>query len=244
MQAGNRVLQHIAVAAVQLQALVDDLAGLGRRPPLGHGGRGRIQFVLDHLAQAVVDEGAGNGHRGLHLSKLEAGVLHVQQRLAEQLAVVGVFDGFLDRALHGAECVHRDEHALLGQLLHQLDETLAFFRAEQVGHRHTDVVEEQLRSVLAFLAELVEDAATAEARQIIDLQHDNRHALRAQGRVGLAYQQHQIGLGAIGNEGLGAIDDVVIAIADGLGLDVLKVSTGTRLGHGDRRDQFAGGHLR
>src|SRR3712207_7620376 len=36
---GDRVLEHVPVAAVQLHALVDDaLLQLGR-PPLGHGGR-------------------------------------------------------------------------------------------------------------------------------------------------------------------------------------------------------------
>ncbi|MCY1424311.1 hypothetical protein D9M71_400490 [compost metagenome] len=229
---------------MQLQALVDDLAGLGAGPPLGLGRGGRVQVVVDHLRHAFVDERAGHVDGGLHLGQLEAGVLHFQQRLVEHLAVAGIGDGFLHRALHRAEGVHGDEHALFRQLLHELDEALAFFRAEQVGHRHAHVVEEQLGGVLALLADLFEDAAAAEARQVFRLHHDDGDALGAQARVGLADQQHQVGQVAVGDEGLGAVDHVVIAVADGLGLDVLQVGAGARLGHGDGAHQLAAGHLR
>src|SRR5687768_18467897 len=63
----DRVLEHVAVAAVQLQAPVDDaLLQLGG-PPLGHGG------VLDGEPPRVVLEdrplevGLGDGHPGVHL---------------------------------------------------------------------------------------------------------------------------------------------------------------------------------
>ncbi|MNH97719.1 hypothetical protein D3C73_504250 [compost metagenome] len=129
-------------------------------------------------------------------------------------------------------------------MLHQLDEAFTFFRAEQIGHRYAHVIEEQLGGVLAFLAELVEDASTAETRQVFDLQHDDRHALGAQARVGLAHQQYQVGEVAVGDERLRAVDDVVVTIANGFGLDVLQVGAGARFGHGDCRYHFPGGHFR
>ncbi len=53
--------------------------------------------------------------------------------------------------------------ALEGQLPHQLEEALPFDAADQVGHRHVHVVEEQLRRVGGLHADLV--AADAKARQ-------------------------------------------------------------------------------
>jgi len=52
-----------------------------------------------------------------------------------------------------------------GQLLHQLGEAATLLAAEQVRRRHAHVVEVQLRGVLAVHADLVEDAAAAEARR-------------------------------------------------------------------------------
>ncbi len=55
-----------------------------------------------------------------------------------------------------------DRQPLLGQVGHEVHEALALV-AEQVGHRHVDVGEEQLGGVLAVHADLVEVAAALEA---------------------------------------------------------------------------------
>src|SRR5690606_35099370 len=47
---GNPVLVHVAVAAVQLQAPVDDLLGELGAPPLGLGRVDGGQFAVDHRA--------------------------------------------------------------------------------------------------------------------------------------------------------------------------------------------------
>ncbi len=48
---------------------------------------------------------------------------------------------------------------------------------------------------------------------------------------------------AVGDEGLGAVDDVVLAFSHCLGLDPLEVGTGAGLGHRDGGHDRAGGHL-
>ncbi|MNF01027.1 hypothetical protein D3C80_1999550 [compost metagenome] len=69
---------------------------------------------------------------------------------------MGILDGFFASPLHSTEGVHRNEHALFRQLLHQLHKTLAFFWPQQVAHRHANVIEEQLASILALHADLLE----------------------------------------------------------------------------------------
>src|SRR5215472_9410886 len=60
--AGDRELAHIAVAAVQLQAIVDGLDLLLAAPPLGHRRGYGVELALDVAADAPVDEDAGD-HR-------------------------------------------------------------------------------------------------------------------------------------------------------------------------------------
>ena len=137
-----------------------------------------------------------------------------------------------------------DLQALLRQLLHQLDKALAFLVAEQIGRRHAHVVEEQLRRVVRLQADLVEVAAALETFDLVGLDDDQRGALGALRRVGLGDDDDQIGELAVGDEGLRAVDAVVVAVLFRAGLDALQVGAGARLGHGDGADQLAGRHLR
>src|SRR5215472_4678107 len=54
----DRVFPHVAVAAVELQALVDDLALQVGGPVLGHGGGGDVELALEMARNAIVDEHA------------------------------------------------------------------------------------------------------------------------------------------------------------------------------------------
>ena len=45
---------------------------------------------------------------------------------------------------------------------------------------------------------------------------------------------------AVGNKGLGAIENIMITIQHSGGVGALKIRTGARLGHGNRGNQFAG----
>ena len=90
------------------------------------------------------------------------------------------------RALGHGDGAGADLQPLLRQLLHQLDEALAFLVAEQVGGRHAHVVEEQLRRVVGLQPDLVEVAAALETFDLVGLDDDQRGALGALGRIGLA----------------------------------------------------------
>ena len=62
----------------------------------------------------------------------------------------------------------------------------------------------------------------------------------ALGGVGLDRGDHQIGVDPVGDEGLRAVDDVVVAVPDGGGGHRRQVRPDAGLGHADRGDQLAG----
>ncbi len=61
--------------------------------------------------------------------------------------------------------------------------------------------------------------------------------------VGLGHHDDQVGVNAVGDERLGAVEDVVVPILDRLGLDALQVAAGARLRHRDRGDQLTRAEL-
>ena len=115
---------------------------------------------------------------------------------------------------------------------------------QQVGGRHLDIVEEQFRRVLRLQAELLQVAAAAEALGLGGLDDDQRDAARLLLRVGLGDDDDKIGMLAVGDEGLLAVDDILVAGHPRGRAHGLEVGAGARLGHGDGADQFAGRHLR
>ena len=115
--------------------------------------------------------------------------------------------------------------------------------AEEVLLRDADVVEGQLRGVLGVLADLVQVAAALEALHAA-LDHEQRDALVAGLGVGARDDDDQVGQDAVGDERLGPVEDVVVALVDRGGADALEVGARARLGHRDRRDLRAADEVR
>ncbi|MNF12811.1 hypothetical protein D3C80_2144390 [compost metagenome] len=67
-------------------------------------------------------------------------------------------------------------------------------------------------------ADLVQALAAAEARGV-HIDHEQRNALGAFAAISLRHHQHHVAGLAIGDEGLGAIDDVLVALLDRTGTD-------------------------
>ncbi|MNO96866.1 hypothetical protein D3C76_885560 [compost metagenome] len=79
----------------------------------------------------------------------------------------------------------------------------------------------------------------------IRLDQDQRDVLGALAAVAsLGHQHDDVAVGAVGDEGLGAIDDVLVAFEYRAGPHRLQVGAGVRLGHGDCRDDLATRHPR
>src|SRR6478736_2325161 len=109
VHAGDRIFVHIAVAAVELQALVDDLALQVGDPILRHRGGRSVELALQVLLDAVIDEDSRDRRLGLAFGELELDRLVVDDRLAEGLALLDVVDGDGKRALDHGDAVNGDD---------------------------------------------------------------------------------------------------------------------------------------
>ena len=58
------------------------------------------------------------------------------------------------------------------------------------------------------------------------------------GWIGLGSDDHEIGVDAVGDERLGSVEHVLVAVTDGGGGDAGQVGAGAGLGHRDRGDQL------
>ena len=120
--------------------------------------------------------------------------------------------------------------------------------AEEVldGDLHVD--ERQLGGVGGLQAELVELAADGVALGLgVDGEEgDAEAAVLGGGRGGAGADDHAVGVHAAGDEGLGAVEDVVRAVLGELGggLHAREVGAGARLGHREGPHLLAGDELR
>src|ERR1700730_16883699 len=93
------------------------------------------------------------------------------------------------------------------------------------------------------MAELFEVAAVPEAGAV-GLDEDEAHAARSAVRVGPDDHDDEVAHLAVRDEGLLAGDDVFITLAVRAGANALQVTAGSRLGHADGADDFAGNQAR
>ncbi len=132
-------------------------------------------------------------------------------------------------------------HALVIQAAHQhLD--AAVLDAEHVLLRHLDVIEEQLAGVGATHAELVELVAAGKTFPVA-LDDERGDAVRPLVQVGLGVDHVGVGVRAVGDPGLAAVEHVAVAALFGAQLHGDHVGTGIRLAHGQRADVFAADQL-
>ncbi|MNN21613.1 hypothetical protein D3C81_1349420 [compost metagenome] len=112
--------------------------------------------------------------------------------------------------------------------------------AQAATGRKAQVVELDLAGVRGVLAELVLDAHDAVAGGIGG--HDEgADALLARRRVGDGEDDHHAGMAAGGDELLGAVQHIVVAVASGAGAQVAGIGTGLGLGEGEGADHLARG---
>ncbi len=78
---------------------------------------------------------------GLQVGKREAGVLEIEDRFAERLAIAAKFDGFVECLLCAGLCRYRNRQPFLRQFAHQIDKAHAFL-AQAIGHRYADILKE------------------------------------------------------------------------------------------------------
>ena len=96
--------------------------------------------------------------------------------------------------------------------------------------RNAVVLEHQLGGIDRLVAELLELAPDREA--LLLRRDEQAHALvaRLRLRIGLHQQREARAFDAVGDPGLGAVDDVVVAVAPRRHADALQVGAGVGLG--------------
>ncbi len=117
-------------------------------------------------------------------------------------------------------------------------EAVAFLPKDVLGG-NAAVVEGQFRRVGGAPAMLVEGAGNGEAGgAFLDEEHGDRLAGGAL-RIGLGGDAVEVGVDAVGDEHLGAVEDEIVAVAAGGGADALHVGAGVGLGDADGGDGVA-----
>src|SRR5712671_4648537 len=86
--AGNRVLHHVTVTAVQLHACIDDAAFAFGEPILRHRCRYVVELAGDKTLDATIEEDPADARLRHALRELEARILKIDERLAESSPVL------------------------------------------------------------------------------------------------------------------------------------------------------------
>ena len=165
----------------------------------------------------------------------------LDQVFAEGPALPGVGHAFVEADLHHAERLGDQADALQVEILHDGDEA-AVLLAEQVFRRHPAFVEIERRLVGAPPAHLAVERRAAEILRI-GLDEEQRYAGQPLA-AGARRDDEIVARHAAGDEGLAALDDVMVAVLPGPGLQVGDVRTAARFGDAERRSLAAGEDFR
>ena len=187
----------------------------------------------------LVEEGAGGFDFGVHVGEHPLNGLEFGNGFTEGFAGAGIFDGFVQGALGKANRLRGDANAAAVEGGECDPEALAFFADAIFGGNHA-IVEKNFDGGRGALAHFVFVAADFEAG---GLGFDEEGANSLPGQFGLRFSEDDVeaSVGAVGDPGFGAVEAVVVAAADGGGLDAGGVGAGGRLGETEGAENFPGG---
>ena len=103
--------------------------------------------------------------------------------------------------------------------------------------RHAHVLQHDLPRLVAHHGLVLRGQLHA-GRVHVDDEAGNA-AVRALGAVGRRHQLHEVGVAGAGDEALDAVDDVMVAVADGDGAHAARIGAGIGLGLGEAGFQLA-----
>ncbi len=210
-----------------------------------HGYLCGVELGLCGLEAVLLLGGLGHGclvhqklrglYLGGHVSQLELGVLQGGDGLAELLPLLGVGDGPLQSALRDAQSLCSDTDTSAVQGMHGNLEALAQL-AQHVLLGNAAVREDQLVCRGSADTHLLLLGAESEARG--SLLHDEGgdfFDFSASLLDGAGHGENDIYVSflAVGDEDLGAVDDVVVSVRHGLGLLALSVRACAGLGEAE-----------
>ena len=170
--------------------------------------------------------------------------LELADRAAEGVAVICVLDRGFEQTLGRRIRTGGGDQPFGLELPADVVEALADLAENRIG-RNPEVLEGELagiRGVHAHLLEVLSDRETGQvvAFLVADVDQHQGDAVVSGVGVGLGDQNHEVGPGRVGDEGLGTVDHVLVAVKDGGGADTGDVGTGTWFGDAERADLLAG----
>ena len=174
---------------------------------------------------------------GIHVGQLALDELELTDALAELLALVNIGDDVVHHRLHDPERPAGEHGAFVVQAAHQ-HPGAAVELAEDVFLRHLHVLEHQLACVAAAHAQLVQLLRNRETLHAL-FDQKGRDAACAQLGLGLRVHHQGVGVRAIGDPHLVAIEQVAAALVLGLELHADHVRARAGLAHGQRTDMLA-----
>src|SRR6185437_4570210 len=224
----DRKIFEITVATMDLDGIRADALGhlgseeLGHRRLLdaGHPGIAQRRRVQCELARRL--------DAGRHIGKPEGYRLVIGDRGAEALAIPGVAGRGLERGAGHADRLCGDADAPAFEI-GERDLVALAFAAEPQIRRELELVENDLRRVGGALAELLLELGDAPARPVGRHDESADAALASLG-IGDGEDQRELGMGARGDELLGAGEDVTLAAAPRARRDRSSIGAGFGLG--------------
>src|SRR4051794_35935147 len=227
----DRVLLDEAVPAVDLHGVGGDLhRGVGREA-LGARGLQRVAGALVEQHGAVPRGQARQVHLRRHVGDHELDRLVHGDRHAELDALLGVLGGELEGRARDAGGHRRHAGARAVEGHHRELEALVLL-ADEVAGVDLGLVEGDGRGVGGPLAHLV--FLLVHDHRVVLAHEEGGDAAMAGVGVGLGVDREPVGVAAVGDEALRAVDDVLVALAHGAGAHARDVGAGIGLGQAER----------
>src|SRR5262245_38143559 len=223
----DRIIFHVAVAAVEIHGQRGDFFGDFRSEEFGH------RRLLDEWQFGVFQPGGVVNHqpRGFdlcgHFGYLKLHALEFADRLAELFALLRVGQRRFIGALRQPDHLRADADAPFVQ---RLDGDLVSFAefAQHVLFGRAAIVEEQFAGRRCADAQLVFLLAHRESGEI-PFDNERGDTPVAFARIGVGEDDEEAGLIAVRDPQLAAVDQIMIAFVFGPGLHRERVGAGTRL---------------
>ena len=205
---------------MELQAIVDDFLRNISSEQLRHRHLHRGVFSRDDLVHRVVGQHPSRTNRREVLGKLVLPDLELDDWTIERLSLLPERDGILDSDVHALHGHEGAAETLALEVLHDVDEATVE-HAEQISLWNSAVIEVNLAGVDRSGAELIELTPDRESWGVgrKEDQRDSAVAILP----GAHSEGDEVGKRCVGNVGLRAIDDEVVAVFLGRGPDCRDV---------------------
>ena len=196
------------------------------------------------FALAVVDQPGRVAHQLLgrldvdrHVRQHEADRLQRRDRLAERLALHRIAGGLVQRPPRDAHGRGRHGRPRAVKHLHGDQEAVAIV-PQPILRRHAHVLQHDLARPGGVLAHLGDRLAAGDARPVA-LDDERAHASVLGRGIGLGEDDEEAGDRRVGDPGLGAVEDILVALAHRGAEDARHIGAGRGLGEGVGRQLSA-----